>query len=122
LFDVLHNLQDVQISCTGSSNVDEHRLNQRLLCKVLNFTGHRSREKECLTLALFVEILRVDKRVCLVKLSYLEETHDVSYVILESQVDHSICLVHAKVLAIVECEFFLLQHIDEPAGGSDYNM
>ena len=56
------------------------------------------------------------------EISYFEEAHDVSYIVLKPQVDHSVGFVHTKVLAIVECELFLLQHVDESARGSDHNM
>ena len=40
--------------------------------------------------------------------NYLEKTHDVSHVVLKTEVNHSIGLVHAKELAAVKVDLFLL--------------
>ena len=52
LLDVLDYLQHVQVCGTGSSDVHEHRLDQRLLREVLNLARHRRREQQGLPLAL----------------------------------------------------------------------
>lgn len=54
--------------------------------------------------------------------THVEERHDVSNVLLESEIDHSICLVHTHVLAAFEREPFLLQHVNESAGRGDDDM
>lgn len=46
-------------------------------------------------------------------MTHLEETHNISHIIFESQVNHPIRLVHTEVFAVIERESFLLQHIDE---------
>ena len=54
--------------------------------------------------------------------TYLEEAHDIPYVILESQINHPVCLVHAQILAAIKREAFLLQHVDQPSRGSHNDM
>jgi hypothetical protein len=44
--------------------------------------------------------------------NYLEKAHDIPYVIFKAEINHSVGLVHAEVLATVEVYFPLLQHID----------
>lgn len=52
--------------------------------------------------------------------THFEETHNVSDVVLEPQVDHAIRLVHTQILAIRKPESLLLQHVDQSAGrGND---
>ena len=41
-------------------------------------------------------------------INYLEITHDVSYVVLKTEVNHSIGLVHTKELATIKVDLFLL--------------
>jgi len=46
------------------------------------------------------------------RVSYLEKAHNVSYIILEAEINHSVGLVHTEKLATVEVDFPLLQHVD----------
>jgi hypothetical protein len=54
--------------------------------------------------------------------TYLEETHDVSDVILETQVNHPVSFVHAEIFTIIQRESLLLQHVDEPSRRGDHDM
>jgi len=47
--------------------------------------------------------------------AYLEEAHDIPYVILEPKVDHSVSFIHAQVLAVVKREPPFLEHVNEAA-------
>lgn len=47
------------------------------------------------------------------KMTHFEETHNISHIVFESQVNHPVRLVHTEVFAVIERESFLLQHIDE---------
>lgn len=53
---------------------------------------------------------------------HLEKRHDVSHIILESQINHSIGLVHAHILATFEIDLPLLQHIHQSSRSSNDNM
>ena len=52
LLHVFHNLQYVQISCPSTTDVDEHRLNERLLREILDLFRHRCGKQQSLTLSL----------------------------------------------------------------------
>ena len=54
--------------------------------------------------------------------SHLEITHDISYVVLKTEVDHSIGFVHTKELAAIKVDLFLLQHVDQPSRCRNYDM
>jgi hypothetical protein len=56
------------------------------------------------------------------ELIYLEEAHYVPHVVLEAKVDHSIRLIHAKKLAVIERETFPLEHVNQATGSGDDNM
>lgn len=54
LFDVLDLLDNVERGGTGATDIDEDRLHERGLGKVLDPLRHGSREEERLTLMLYV--------------------------------------------------------------------
>ena len=51
-----------------------------------------------------------------------EEAHDVPNVILKAEVNHSVCFVHAEILAPIEDEALLFQHADKSTRGGYHNM
>lgn len=54
--------------------------------------------------------------------SHLEKTHDVPHIVLEPEVDHAVCFVHAKEFAIVKGKSLLLQHIDQTTRSGNHDM
>ena len=52
LFHIFNFLNDVHIRSTGSTNIDQDRVDEGLLSEVLNFTGHGSGEEKGLALIL----------------------------------------------------------------------
>jgi hypothetical protein len=80
---VFHLLNDVHTRCSSSTDIDENRLYQGLLCKVADLGRHRSREKKGLTLV-------------------LEKGHYVPDVVLETHVDHPVGFVETQEPAIPE--------------------
>jgi hypothetical protein len=55
-------------------------------------------------------------------LSDLEETHDISNIILKPKVNHPIRFVHAEIFAVIECKSFLLEHIDQTTWSGNNNV
>ena len=53
------------------------------------------------------------------KIAYLKKAHNITDIVFEAEVDHSVGFVHAEVLAVVECEPLLLEHVNETPRGSD---
>jgi hypothetical protein len=49
----------------------------------------------------------------------LEKRHNVTYVLLEAKIDHTVRLVHAKVSAVIEHETPLLEHVLKAARRRD---
>ncbi len=46
------------------------------------------------------------------RVSDLEKAHNISYITLEAEINHSVGLIHTEVLATVKVNFSLLQHVD----------
>src|SRR5258708_36767651 len=46
------------------------------------------------------------------RVSYLEKDHNILYITLEAEINHSVSLVHTEVLATVKVNFPLLQHVN----------
>ena len=46
------------------------------------------------------------------RVSYLEKAHNISYITLEAKINHFVSLIHTEVLATVEVNFPLLQHVN----------
>ena len=52
--------------------------------------------------------------------AYPKEAHDGSNIILKSEINHPISLIHAHVATAVKIELLLLQHVDQsPRCGND---
>mmetsp|Transcript_3112 Transcript_3112/g.7902 ORF Transcript_3112/g.7902 Transcript_3112/m.7902 type:complete len:256 (-) Transcript_3112:330-1097(-) len=97
LFNVLHFLNDVEVGGASSAHIHDDGPHERLLRKVLKLLGKCRRVQDGLTLV-------------------MEVVHDLSHLLVESQVEHAIGLVQTNVPAYVQVDGTLLQKIAQPTG------
>ena len=55
-------------------------------------------------------------------MAHLKEAHDVTDIVFETQIDHPVSFVHAEVLAVVERESLLLEHVYETPWSRHYDV
>mmetsp|Transcript_24018 Transcript_24018/g.48470 ORF Transcript_24018/g.48470 Transcript_24018/m.48470 type:complete len:260 (-) Transcript_24018:1275-2054(-) len=103
LLHILHLLDNVQVCCSRSPDVDDDRHDESGASEVLNVLGHRRREEQGLALSLKVR-------------------QDLAHLILKPHVNHPVCLVQSQQPAERELEALLAEHVHEAAGRRHHHV